>query len=312
MLNGRDVSERKAFEEQLAHHAFHDPVTHLANRALFNERVRHAVARSLRDDVGMAVLFVDLDDFKTVNDSLGHAVGDRVLLRGGAADLDQRARGRHGGALRRRRVRDPARGRPRHGDGGRDGGAHPRCPSAARSSFAENQLVIRASLGISIAEAGNPTDADELIRNADAAMYIAKADGKGGYRRVRARHARPGGGAPGAAAPTCSARSSARSSSCTTSRWCGSRTERSPAFEALVRWRHPSRGFDPAHRVHPARRGDRADRADIGRWVLREGCRQAKELRERTSPTPCRRPWASTSRSSSCSTTTSSTTCPTL
>ncbi len=80
MLNSRDVSERKAFEEQLAHQAFHDPVTHLANRALFNERVRHAVARMLREDVGMAVLFVDLDDFKTVNDSLGHAVGDRVLL----------------------------------------------------------------------------------------------------------------------------------------------------------------------------------------------------------------------------------------
>ncbi|MGH2889022.1 MAG: diguanylate cyclase domain-containing protein, partial [Solirubrobacteraceae bacterium] len=80
VLNGRDVSERKAFEEQLAHQAFHDPVTHLANRALFNERVRHAVARTLREGVGMAVLFVDLDDFKTVNDSLGHAAGDRVLL----------------------------------------------------------------------------------------------------------------------------------------------------------------------------------------------------------------------------------------
>ena len=56
------------------------PVTHLANRALFNERVRHAVARSLREGIGMAVVFVDLDDFKTVNDSLGHAAGDRVLL----------------------------------------------------------------------------------------------------------------------------------------------------------------------------------------------------------------------------------------
>ncbi|MFZ0383840.1 MAG: diguanylate cyclase, partial [Solirubrobacteraceae bacterium] len=80
LLNGRDVSERKAFEEQLAHQAFHDPVTLLANRALFNERVRHATARAVREGLGMAVLFVDLDDFKTVNDSLGHAVGDRVLL----------------------------------------------------------------------------------------------------------------------------------------------------------------------------------------------------------------------------------------
>src|SRR6201999_2465986 len=57
-----------------------DSVPHLANRALFNERVRHAVARSLREGIGMAVIFVDLDDFKTVNDSLGHAAGARVGL----------------------------------------------------------------------------------------------------------------------------------------------------------------------------------------------------------------------------------------
>ena len=80
VLNGRDVSERKAFEEQLAHQAFHDPVTHLANRALFNERVATQSPATCAKAPGMAVLFVDLDDFKTVNDSLGHAVGDRVLL----------------------------------------------------------------------------------------------------------------------------------------------------------------------------------------------------------------------------------------
>ncbi len=79
VLNSRDVSERKAFEEQLQHQAFHDPVTGLANRALFAERVRHAVARTRREQTGLAVIFMDLDDFKTINDSLGHAAGDRVL-----------------------------------------------------------------------------------------------------------------------------------------------------------------------------------------------------------------------------------------
>ena len=63
-----------------SHQAFHDPVTHLANRALFNERVRHAVARARREELGLAVIFLDLDDFKTVNDSLGHAAGDQLLL----------------------------------------------------------------------------------------------------------------------------------------------------------------------------------------------------------------------------------------
>ena len=69
MLNARDVSERKAFEEQLAHQAFHDPVTGLANRALFAERVRHADRpRAAASDSGLAVIFLDLDDFKTIND----------------------------------------------------------------------------------------------------------------------------------------------------------------------------------------------------------------------------------------------------
>ncbi len=80
VLNSRDVSERKAFEEQLAHQAFHDPVTNLANRALFVERVRHALPRARRESAPLAVIFMDLDDFKTINDSLGHAAGDAVLL----------------------------------------------------------------------------------------------------------------------------------------------------------------------------------------------------------------------------------------
>ncbi len=79
VLNSRDVSERKVFEEQLAHQAFHDPVTNLANRALFVDRVQHALRSTVRMGSLICVMFVDLDDFKTVNDSLGHPAGDAIL-----------------------------------------------------------------------------------------------------------------------------------------------------------------------------------------------------------------------------------------
>ena len=79
VLNSRDITEQKALEDQLRHQAFHDPLTGLANRALFSEHLEHAVRRRIRSGSGLAVLFIDVDDFKAVNDLRGHALGDKLL-----------------------------------------------------------------------------------------------------------------------------------------------------------------------------------------------------------------------------------------
>ncbi|MFZ0976113.1 MAG: EAL domain-containing protein [Solirubrobacteraceae bacterium] len=283
VLNGRDVSERKAFEEQLAHQAFHDPVTHLANRALFNERVRHAVARTLRDGIGMAVLFVDLDDFKTVNDSLGHATGDRVLLevaqRVSASVRAADTAARFGGdefAILLEDVHDPQVAVET---------AERILDSLVRPLELDNtHLIIRASLGISVIEPGSATDADELIRNADAAMYIAKAEGKGGYRLFEpAMHDRV------------VARLALRADLLRALEreefelhyqpLVRLRDEVVTGVEALVRWRHPERGLIPPFDFIPFAE-ESGLIVEIGRWVLREGCRQAKAFREQiTAPT---------------------------
>jgi GGDEF domain-containing protein len=110
VLTMRDVSERKGLEDELKHQAFHDALSGLANRALFCDRLEHASARAARSLSSLAVLFLDLDDFKLVNDSHGHAAGDEILIMVAQRLLRSLRGWRHGGSVWWRRIRDTARG----------------------------------------------------------------------------------------------------------------------------------------------------------------------------------------------------------
>ena len=179
VLNSRDVTDRHALEQELNHQAFHDTLTGLANRSLFFDRLSHALDRGNREGNPVAVLFLDLDDFKAVNDSFGHPAGDQLLVE----------------------VADRLRSATRPGDtvarfGGDEfavlveSGLMPeaakvvaqRITQALTATFRvlTNDVTMRASIGITIAQRPHETP-DDLLRDADLAMYVAKRNGKGRY-----------------------------------------------------------------------------------------------------------------------------------
>ncbi|MGI8713632.1 MAG: putative bifunctional diguanylate cyclase/phosphodiesterase [Solirubrobacteraceae bacterium] len=275
----RDISERRRGEEQLTYMAYHDALTELPNRILAEEQIELALARARRSDGAVALMFVDLDGFKEVNDRLGHAAGDRVLsgvaarLRSVLRDSDMLAR--HGGDEFLVLLADlppDAAVAVEHVGG--------KLLDSLREPFdlAGRELRAGASIGVSL----YPADADDtetLLRHADAAMYNAKA---AGGRRLAFHELSEAVLSRRASLSAQLRRAMARDELQLHYQpvWSLEDERRIAGVEALLRWQHPDHGLlRPDAFINTAEQSIAGD--ELVTWVLSEACRQGLQWRER-------------------------------
>ncbi len=272
VANVRDITERKEFEALLAHRALHDPLTNLANRQLILDRAEQMLVRSRRACEPIAALFIDLDNFKDANDSLGHEAGDRLLqavanrfsamLR--ASDTVGRLGGDEfvvltegvalaaGPAMVAERIREVLR-KPFHVEG-----------------YADIPITVTASIGIAT---GDRPSAQELLRDADIALYRAKAKGRDCYALFEPAM-------QSAALDRLELKSDLDSALVNNEFFLLYQpifdldNIRIRGVEALLRWHHPTRGVISPDNFIPVLE-DSGMIVDVGRWVLNEACAQA-------------------------------------
>lgn len=272
----RDVSVARALTDQLAYAAEHDSLTDLPNRLLLNDRLEQAIALAARLQSRVAVLFLDLDGFKHINDSLGHPTGDKLLQ------------------CIAKRLRDCVRAPDTVSRQGGDEfvvllqgvqeaedaivAANRIMEAVAIPHFVEgHELHVTTSIGVSLYP-GDGHDAETLIKNADTAMYQAKESGRQGYKFFR---------------PEMNVRAVERQSIEEGLRSALERKEFSLHYqpkidlktgeisgvEALIRWNHPVRGMVPPLQFIPIAE-DCGSILPIGAWVFREACTQARAWRD--------------------------------
>jgi diguanylate cyclase (GGDEF)-like protein/PAS domain S-box-containing protein len=271
-----DVTERKSLEQQLTHQALHDPLTKIANRALFKNRVDHALSKLARTNSSLAVLFLDLDNFKAINDSLGHAAGDKLLvlvaerlqdcLR--SADTAARLGGDEFAVLVEQMLRPDESVMIAE-----------RILAVFKQPFTIDGKEIHVATSIGIAASSNESlQSEELLRNADLAMYLAKSQGKGKFvvfeqkmhvalmerieleedlrRGIEEKefvlHYQP---------------------------ILDLESQEMLGMEALVRWMHPRLGLLSPIKFIPLAE-ETSLIVPLGDWILSEACRQVAEWRE--------------------------------
>jgi diguanylate cyclase (GGDEF)-like protein/PAS domain S-box-containing protein len=278
-----DITGRKELEEHLQREATLDPLTKLSNRTVFLDRLTHALERSKRREENIAVLFMDLDNFKVVNDSLGHEAGDTLLVAVGErlranlrpGDTIARLGGDEFGVL----LEDVAGGLK---DAQRTA---QRIIESLRTPFAlgSREVAVTASIGIA-SNISSPGYSEDLMRNADAAMYRAKHKGKAHYEvfdpsmyeraleRLEIEHDLRRATEHGELAIHYQPKVEFA-----TGEICG--------MEALARWEHPESGpISPSKFIPVAEETGMI--IPLGRWILREACRQAREWHELYADSP--------------------------